>query len=861
MAEKITIFEIDIDVEASKNDIEELRLSVNELKKGLKELTDEEKKVNKELDEQKNKLKELQNAKKQDIKAIAETQKNITNLLNKRNDLNKSIVDQSTVLKVNQTQLRQNQKVIQDSIIASNGWNQELEEEKIKLQLLNSERRKTIREGIKLANEKKELTRLQNTQNKSQAELIRLNSLLVKQRKNLRVTNRSTRKEYNQLTKSIAKTNRELLKQDRAIGRNQRNVGNYTNALRGLVAGLGITGGIAGITQFLSRSTDAYQDQILVVEKLTTVLRQRTNATDIEIQSILDLTTAQQRQGIIGDEIQIAGAQQIATFVTQTDSIKTLIPALNDLLAQQKGVNATQQDAVGIGNLIGKVLQGETTALKRVGVTFNSTQEQILKFGNESERSATLAQVITDNVGDMNEALAETDAGQLKNVENNLGDIEEQIGEAILPALTEWKQLQLEILEGLQSLSAGYDVVAFEIAKANAQRFIDENKLKTEAEKTLAIQRRFLQIESELLKVRKERADLSSSASVEEKKTLRERESALDKEKIFLIEIGKQGFLNTQFKEKEVSVNKEVQKSEEQLERERARAAREREKRRKEEERQKERDAKAESERKKKAAQDAIDEFNRLRDLERQKREFVKNAREELIEQEKERQIVDQENELALLEGSILGELEAERRGLEIKRQQEIEFAEKIGADTTLIEAKYAKAREELNEAETSAKLSLAEDFFNNVATIAGKGTAVGKAAAVAATTISTYQAATGSFAALSGIPVVGPILGAVAAAAAVAAGIANVRKILAVKTGLPGDTGAGGGTTPTASSAPTISTPRPGAIAPEVGQGIIARGIPFNNNQQAAPQTAVVVDEVTAKQTQQESNSNTSVI
>jgi hypothetical protein len=884
MAEKITIFEIDIDVEASKNDIEELRLAVNDLKDGLKELTQAEKENNKQLDEQRKKLKDLQTAKKQDVKAIAETQKNIDKLLTKRTELNKKIIDQSTALKVNQTDLRNNQKVIENSISINDRYNKELEEERIKQQLLTAERKKAIREGIKLGNETRELVALQKKEQLSEAELIRLQSLLVKRRKNLIVSNKETRKEYNKLTVSIAAANKQLIKNDKSIGRFQRNVGNYTNALKGLGGALGITGGIAGIAQLVNSSTEAYKEQAVVVTQLSTVLRERTNATDAQIESILDLTDAQQELGIIGDEIQIAGAQQLATFVTQTDTIETLIPALNNLLAQQKGVNASQSDAVSIANLFGKSLQGEVTALKRVGVSFSDAQKEILKYGNEEERAATLAQVITDNVGEMNAEIAKTDIGQLKNLENQLGDVKEEIGKETLPVFVKLNQLLLKLTKSLtlmrkdlENLLIPFRQLNKEIVEQNTKSFITTNEFLTETEKVLNLKEQGILLKEKTLALQKEIADntktflgikLFSRERVEQNKLLNQYKEELR----LLGEVAKNKEF---FTGQKIKSTQEETKTEQQLEEERkkAEAARKkREKARQEIERKKEEDAKKEKERleeltrleeerRKKAIEDAFEEFERVRDLEKQKSEFLKNAREELIEQEKERQIVDQENELALLEGSILGELEAERRGLELKRQQEIEFAEKIGADTTLIEAKYAKAREELNEAETSAKLSLAEDFFNNVATIAGKGTAVGKAAAVAATTISTYQAATGSFAALSGIPVVGPILGAVAAAAAVAAGIANVRKILAVKTGLPGDTGAGGGTTPTASSAPTISTPRPGAIAPEVGQGIIARGIPFNNNQQAAPQTAVVVDEVTAKQTQQESNSNTSVI
>jgi hypothetical protein len=246
----------------------------------------------------------------------------------------------------------------------------------------------------------------------------------------------------------------------------------------------------------------------------------------------------------------------------------------------------------------------------------------------------------------------------------------------------------------------------------------------------------------------------------------------------------------------------------------------------------------------------------------------AEKAKEEILrltaeteERRKQQEIINQENELALLEGNLLSELEIERIKLERQYEQEIEFAEKIGADRTLIEKKFSNAREEIARAENNAKLSLAQDFFSNIAQIAGEGTAVGKAAAVAATTISTYQAATGAFASLSSIPIVGPVLGAVAAAAAIAAGIANVRKILAVKTGLPGDTGGGGGAIPSTGGTAAPVTQRPGAIAPEINQGIISRDIPLNNQNQPVVETAVIVDEVTAKQNQQDSNSNTSVI
>ena len=180
---------------------------------------------------------------------------------------------------------------------------------------------------------------------------------------------------------------------------------------------------------------DAYAVQEMAETKLATVMQQRMGASAAEIQSIKDLASAQQELGVIGDEVQLSGAQQIATFLSEKDSLETLIPAMNNLLAQQKGLNATTQDAANVGNLIGKVMQGQTAALTRVGITFSEAEEKVLKYGTESERAAMLAQVITNNVGEMNAELAKTDSGKQQQLLNTLGDMKEQVGSLVTGAL------------------------------------------------------------------------------------------------------------------------------------------------------------------------------------------------------------------------------------------------------------------------------------------------------------------------------------------------------------------------------------------------------------------------------------------
>lgn len=206
----------------------------------------------------------------------------------------------------------------------------------------------------------------------------------------------------------------------------------------------------------VSDLTSAYQVQLVAETQIETIMRQRMAATDEQIQSIKNLCSAQQELGVIGDEVQLSGAQQMATFLQNKRSLDVLIPAMNNLVAQQNGLNATNQDAVSIGNMMGKAMQGQVEVLQRVGITFDESQKKVLQYGTESERAAMLAKVITQNVGNMNAELAKTDAGKQKQLENTLGDIKEQMGalvQGIAPYVTMASQITITIT-GVVKLTA-----------------------------------------------------------------------------------------------------------------------------------------------------------------------------------------------------------------------------------------------------------------------------------------------------------------------------------------------------------------------------------------------------------------------
>ena len=220
--------------------------------------------------------------------------------------------------------------------------------------------------------------------------------------------------------------------------------------------------GFQRVNDMLMSMASAYEEAELNATRLDVVMKQRMKATNDQVEAIKALTEAEKEKGVIDDDIQLAGAQQLATFLRQQSSLATLVPAMNNLVAQQKGYAATSQDAVNVANLMGKAMTGMTSALRRVGITFDEAQEAAIKNGNEQERAAMLAQIITDNVGQMNEALAKTNSGQVVQMRNNFEDLKKAVGSvvsSIAPYLSAGAAV-FNIAAGWKALSAAVATVA-----------------------------------------------------------------------------------------------------------------------------------------------------------------------------------------------------------------------------------------------------------------------------------------------------------------------------------------------------------------------------------------------------------------
>ena len=185
------------------------------------------------------------------------------------------------------------------------------------------------------------------------------------------------------------------------------------------------------------------------------------NWTDEEQKSLLSLNKTLGQTGVISGGTLKAAQAQLGTFALTADQVKTLTPALADMIANNKGYNATAQDGVQIANLLGKVMTGSATALSKYGVTMTDAQKKVLQEGSASEKAAMAAQVLEANFGGINKALAQTPQGKMTILQHEIAGLKTSVGNDLIAAFGGVGGAVIKMVQAVEPLiTALFDKIA-----------------------------------------------------------------------------------------------------------------------------------------------------------------------------------------------------------------------------------------------------------------------------------------------------------------------------------------------------------------------------------------------------------------
>jgi hypothetical protein len=210
-------------------------------------------------------------------------------------------------------------------------------------------------------------------------------------------------------------------------------------ASHAVMGGINLLGkGIQAVGGFLADTVAEAASSQDAISQLEAVLKSTGGVAGVTSQQAQDLASSFQKITKFSDEAVLGGENMLLTF---TSIGKEVFPRATETMLDMS--QALGQDlkssAIQLGKALNDPIAG-VSALRRVGVQFSDEQEEMIKKMVESGDLMKAQTFILDELqkefGGSAKAAGETFGGQLEILKNKLSDIKENIGNALLPVLT-----------------------------------------------------------------------------------------------------------------------------------------------------------------------------------------------------------------------------------------------------------------------------------------------------------------------------------------------------------------------------------------------------------------------------------------
>lgn len=178
---------------------------------------------------------------------------------------------------------------------------------------------------------------------------------------------------------------------------------------------------------------------------------------------IADKATEIQGKGIYGDEAMIAAGAEFATYFTDTDAITKMMDTLSDYAMGMSGGGALDTTAlVDYATGLGKIMTGAYDAMTKKGFEFSDAQKAIINgtatqaqivqtlgaeyadASSDMQAAAAISQVVEESWAGLYENMSQTPEGKIIQLTNAWGDLEEELGGILYPAVLDFLNLFTE---------------------------------------------------------------------------------------------------------------------------------------------------------------------------------------------------------------------------------------------------------------------------------------------------------------------------------------------------------------------------------------------------------------------------------
>lgn len=190
---------------------------------------------------------------------------------------------------------------------------------------------------------------------------------------------------------------------------------------------------VDGLAQSVSGLVGEYQHELEMETRLATVMQARFGANSEMIQGMKDTLNAMEASTGYSYEMLTNGAQELATYISDAETLKGLMPVLANM-AKQAGVNS-EDGMMSYATMLGKVMGGDMGGMSKRGYVFSDAEKEAFKLMSEEERLAFITQTVTSSIGDQANALNALNPQSVQSIGIALGNTRKALGKTLKPFL------------------------------------------------------------------------------------------------------------------------------------------------------------------------------------------------------------------------------------------------------------------------------------------------------------------------------------------------------------------------------------------------------------------------------------------
>ena len=223
---------------------------------------------------------------------------------------------------------------------------------------------------------------------------------------------------------------------------------------KGALGALAVVGIAKGIKSFADDMRNTYMVQAKAEKSVNDALYsnmtargESQKAIDDQVKAYKSLASQLQKVGVIGDEVTLSGMGIMTQMGLTTDQVKTMTPLLQDLAVKQFGLNVSTDQYKEMSRSVATMVNMGKLTLQGYGIQVTDVERKQFKAMSQSERYTFIMNKLKNSVAGANEAMAQTAGGKLQQMNNAIGDCEEQVGQLVNTIYGGFATMALPIIE------------------------------------------------------------------------------------------------------------------------------------------------------------------------------------------------------------------------------------------------------------------------------------------------------------------------------------------------------------------------------------------------------------------------------